>query len=404
MRRLPPLTALEAFVQVARLGSVKAAAEELALSTPALSRRVQALERFIGRPLFDRKHQALEINSEGQRLLDDIAPALDSLSQALENIQSGGNQGSTLWVSLPLDSTRLEQPPADLDASLQGARLLVVDDNDTCRKVLVQQCSAWGLQVSAVPSGKEAMALLRTKAHLHEYFDAVLLDQDMPGMSGMQLAARIKEDPNLNHDILVIMLTGISNAPSKIIARNAGIKRILAKPVAGYTLRTTLADELAQRGKGDSPLFTPAQASPPLNVPSDFRILVAEDNSISTKVIRGMLGKLNLQPDTASNGEEALSAMKAQQYDLVLMDCEMPVLDGFSATEQLRAWEAAEHRNRTPVVALTAHILNEHKERARQVGMDGHMSKPVELSQLRELIEHWVAEREIRRQRNALPS
>ncbi len=139
--------------------------------------------------------------------------------------------------------------------------------------------------------------------------------------------------------------------------------------------------------------------STPLNVPADFRILVAEDNSISTKVIRGMLGKLNLQPDTASNGEEALSAMKAQPYDLVLMDCEMPVLDGFSATEQLRAWEQSEQRPRTPVVALTAHILNEHKERARAVGMDGHMSKPVELSQLRDLIEHWIAERELRRQR-----
>jgi CheY-like chemotaxis protein len=117
-----------------------------------------------------------------------------------------------------------------------------------------------------------------------------------------------------------------------------------------------------------------------------------------------MLGKLNIQPDTASNGEEALSAIKAQAYDLVLMDCEMPVLDGFSATEQLRAWEAAEQRPRTPVVALTAHILTEHKERARLAGMDGHMSKPVEMSQLRELIEHWVAEREIRRQRDALPS
>jgi LysR family glycine cleavage system transcriptional activator len=92
MRRLPPLTALEAFVQVARLGSVKAAAEELALSTPALSRRVQALERFIGKTLFDRKHQAMEINADGQRLLDDIAPALDAMSTALENIQSGGSQ------------------------------------------------------------------------------------------------------------------------------------------------------------------------------------------------------------------------------------------------------------------------------------------------------------------------
>jgi CheY-like chemotaxis protein len=309
-------------------------------------------------------------------------------------IQSGATHGSTLWLSLPLDPNRLEQPPLDLDSPLKGARVLVVDDNETCRKVLVQQCSAWGLNVSAVSSGKEALALLRTKAHLRDYFDVVLLDQNMPGMTGMQLAAKIKEDPSLNHDILLIMLTGISNAPSKIIARNSGIKRILAKPVAGYTLKTTLADELTQLNKGaTSHQVTPLQ-SVPVKVPSDFRILVAEDNNISTKVIRGMLGKLNLNPDTASNGEEALRAMKAQRYDLVLMDCEMPILDGFSATEQLRAWEVGNQRVRTPVVALTAHILTEHKDRARQAGMDGHMAKPVELSQLRELVEHWVAQRE----------
>ena len=387
----------------------------VALDTNSEQPRLRIAVQDSGKPLDASERDALlnaELHSKdflaatkiGGRLGLIIARQLVRLMEGEFGIQSGGSQGSTLWLTLPLDAARLEQPTADLDASLQGARLLVVDDNDTCRKVLVQQCSAWGMQVSAVPSGKEAMALLRTKAHLREYFDAVLLDQDMPGMTGMQLAAKIKEDPSLNHDILIIMLTGISNAPSKIIARNAGIKRILAKPVAGYTLKTTLADELAQRGKGDSPMFSPTPVSAPLNVPNDFRILVAEDNTISTKVIRGMLGKLNLQPDTASNGEEALSAMKAKQYDLVLMDCEMPVLDGFSATEQLRAWEAAEQRTRTPVVALTAHILNEHKERARQVGMDGHMSKPVEMSQLRELIEHWVAEREIRRQRDALPS
>jgi CheY-like chemotaxis protein len=111
-----------------------------------------------------------------------------------------------------------------------------------------------------------------------------------------------------------------------------------------------------------------------------------------------MLGKLNLFPDTASNGEEALKAMKEQRYDLVLMDCEMPILDGFSATQQLRAWEVGNQRTRTPVVALTAHILSEHKERARQAGMDGHMAKPIELSQLREVVEHWVAQRELKRQ------
>ena len=385
----------------------------VALENQDTQPRLRIAVQDSGRPLDPAERNALlntELHSKdfltasklGGRLGLVIARQLIRLMDGEFGIQSSNNQGSTLWLTLPLDSQRLERPTADLEAPLQGARLLVVDDNETCRKVLMQQCSAWGLSVSAVPSGKEALALLRTKAHMREYFDVVLLDQDMPGMSGMQLAAKIKEDPSLNHDILLIMLTGISNAPGKIIARNAGIKRILAKPVAGYTLKTTLADELAQRGKSNSTQSSPA-VSAPLDVPADFRILVAEDNSISTKVIRGMLGKLKLQPDTARNGEEALTAMKAQHYDLVLMDCEMPILDGFSATEQLRAWEAAEQRPRTPIVALTAHILNEHKERARQVGMDGHMSKPVELSQLRELIEHWIAARENASKSDVLP-
>ncbi|MFV3404499.1 response regulator [Pseudomonas sp. NY15463] len=321
-----------------------------------------------------------------------IAKQLIGLMQGEFGIKTSTSMGNTLWLTLPLDPQRLEQPPADVEGPLREARVLVVDDNDTCRKVLVQQCSAWGMNVSAVPSGKEALALLRTKAHLRDYFDVVLLDQNMPGMTGMQLAAKIKEDPSLNHDILVVMLTGISNAPSKIIARNAGIKRILAKPVAGYTLKTTLAEELAQRGRDQLITPLPGSPPPPLHLPGDFRILVAEDNSISTKVIRGMLGKLDLEPDTASNGEEALLAMKAKRYDLVLMDCEMPVLDGFSATQQLRAWESANQRPRTPVVALTAHILAEHKERARLAGMDGHMAKPVELSQLREVIQFWAGQ------------
>ena len=318
-----------------------------------------------GQPMDEQEREALlsaELHSKnflaatrlGGHLGLVIARQLISLMGGEFGIKPGQTRGSNLWLTLPLDPQHLEHPTSDLDSPLKGARVLVVDD-------------------------------------------IVLLDQNMPGMTGMQLAAKIKEDPSLNHDILLVMLTGISNAPSKIIARNCGIKRILAKPVAGYTLKTTLADELTQRNKGQVSAQLPANGPPTaVTVPGDFRILVAEDNSISTKVIRGMLGKLNLQPDTACNGEEALKAMKAQRYDLVLMDCEMPVMDGFSATEQLRAWEVSHQRIRTPVVALTAHILEEHKERARQAGMDGHMAKPVELSQLRELVEYWVAQRELR--------
>nr|WP_272891785.1 hybrid sensor histidine kinase/response regulator [Stutzerimonas stutzeri] len=353
-----------------------------------------------GRPLENQERDALlnaALDSRdflaatrlGGRLGLIIARQLVHLMDGEFGIQTGGIAGNTLWISLPLSTEVTEQPGSDLDDQLKGTRLLVVDDNDTCRKVLSQQCSSWGLEVSAVASGKEALALLRTKAHLREYFDVVLLDQDMPGMTGMQLASRIKEDFSLNHDILLIMLTGMSSAPSKIIARNAGIKRILAKPVAGYTLKTTLADELARRTSALEQ-SSAIHDSTPLSVPDDFRILVAEDNSISTKVIRGMLSKLNLKPETASNGEEALALIKACPFDLVLMDCEMPIMDGFEATAQLRTWEASENRRRTPVVALTAHILSEHRERAREAGMDGHMAKPVEMSQLRELVEHWA--------------
>jgi CheY-like chemotaxis protein/signal transduction histidine kinase len=333
----------------------------------------------------------------GGRLGLIIARQLIHMMDGQFGVQSGQQRGNTLWLTLPLDSARLQQSTSNFDQQLQGKRVLVVDDNETCRKVLQQQCNSWGMHASEASSGKEALAILRTQANLREHFDVVLL-----GMTGMQLSAKIKEDPSLHNDILVIMLTGISHAPSKIIARNAGVKRILAKPVAGYALKTTLADELSQLQRGE-PLrsMRVTELPPAVVIPSDFKILVAEDNSISTKVIRGMLAKLNLQPDTASNGEEALRAIQAQRYDLVLMDCEMPVLDGFTATQMLRAWELENHQPRTPVVALTAHIMSEHKERARQVGMDGHMAKPIELSHLRELIERWVYERELRRQREA---
>ena len=329
----------------------------------------------------------LSATSHSGRLGLIIARQLAHMMGGGFGIETGGEQGNTLWMTLPLGSPAQAQTDTELDVTLRGIRLLVVDDNETCRKVIGQQCSSWGMEVTTVASGKEALAVLRNKAHLNEVFDVVLLDQDMPGMTGMQLASKIKEDYNLDQDILLIMLTGMSNAPSRIIARNAGIRRILAKPVAGYTLKSTLADELARHRTALPSRGTPRTEKP--GVPSDFRILVAEDNGISTKVICGMLHKLGLQPDTAGNGEEALEAIKASPYDLVLMDCEMPVLDGFQATQRLREWEASMGCPRTPVVALTAHIFSEHRERAREAGMDGHMAKPVEMSQLREVVERW---------------
>lgn len=322
-----------------------------------------------------------------------IASQLIRMMDGQLGIKYASEQGNSIWFTLPISPT---EPCVEGDAEgrcLQERNVLIVDDNATCRKVLQQQCSAWGMQAQGVASGKEALALLRTQAHLGNAFDILLVDQSMPGMTGLELASRIKDEPALNGQLMIIMLTGVSQAPSRIIARNAGIRRILSKPVAGYTLRTTLIDEWQQHALIDP--ATAEHASQPEESDSGFRILVAEDNAISTKVIRGMLGKLKMHVDSVKNGAEAVDAAKRGEYDLILMDCEMPEMDGFTAAEQIRAWEKSSGRPPIPIIALTAHILPEHRERSRRVGMDGHIAKPVELAQLREKLNYWIERKKV---------
>ncbi len=306
-------------------------------------------------------------------------------------VQMGGTfsidssaEGSTYRLDLPLRNAQYDTPLPDTRQPLRDVRALVVDDNQTCRTLLFEHCSSWGMQVVQAASGVEALALLRTKANLKEPIDVVLLDEDMPGMDGLQLAVRIKSDPFINQDLPLIMLGSRQQPPGPVTLRNAGIARLLAKPIAGYALRATLIDVL-----GSQPFQRVLERADqaPQDAEGPLRVLVAEDNSISTKVICGMLAKLGVVPDTVENGEEALQALQRQRYDLVLMDCEMPVLDGFAATQRWRAEEQARGLPRTPIVALSAHILASHRAQAQQAGMDEHLTKPVELTQLRDLIE-----------------
>lgn len=309
-------------------------------------------------------------------------------------IKASGEQGNTVWFTLP--ATHLDNPAEEASAegrSLVDRSILIVDDNATCRKVLQQQTTAWGMRAQSASSGREALATLRNQANLGNPFDIILLDQSMPGMSGVELASRIKDDAVLGNDLLIIMLTGINQVPSRVIARNAGIRRILSKPVAGYTLRTTLIDEWSQRraASSDSADRDQQETEQDSGMDGDYRVLIAEDNAISTKVILGMLAKLGVSATAVDNGARAVEAVQQQSFDLVLMDCEMPEMDGFTAAEQIRRWEQRSGAQPIPVIALTAHILPEHRERARKAGMNGHMAKPVELNQLREQLQHWRA-------------
>jgi len=308
-------------------------------------------------------------------------------------IKYSSDQGTTVWVTVPADTAASASEPDPEGQCLVDRTVLIVDDNATCRKVLQQQTNAWGMRSQAASSGKEALAMLRSQASLVAPFEILLVDQSMPGMSGLELASRIKQDPAIGSDLVIIMLTGINQVPSRIVSRNAGIRRILSKPVAGYTLRTTLIDEWIQQSSN----IVSEPPSMPVPIPAlreSFKVLVAEDNAISTKVIRGMLTKLKVDSEAVQNGQQAVEAVKSGDFDLVLMDCEMPEMDGFVAADSIRQWEKATGRHVVPIIALTAHILPEHRERARKVGMNGHMAKPVDLVQLREQISFWMERKE----------
>jgi hypothetical protein len=213
----------------------------------------------------------------------------------------------------------------------------------------------------------------------------------MPGLNGVQLAARIKEDPIIRNDVIVIMLTGASNAPVDLLSRNVGIRRTLMKPVTEHQLKAAIAEELGHlhQQKVKKPTAAPSLLSETLLF-ENLRVLIAEDNHLSQKVIQGMLNKLGINAMIVSNGREVVEEVSRREYDIVLMDCDMPFMDGYAATQAIREWEKITNRTPVPILALTAHILEEHQERSAKAGMNEHLFKPIELFELKEAILRWT--------------
>lgn len=295
----------------------------------------------------------------------------------------GRRQGQFCWISVPLPAAESEEQEPDdegFEHRLVGRHMLVVDDSVTVTRVIRHQALSWGMRVTVCHDPREALASIRMQANIKDPYDIVLLDHLMPGMSGMQLASRIHEDLVISHPLVLVMLTGVQDAPTANLARNAGIHKVLIKPVSGRRLRRALVEALDMLG-------TPVEAFDDTRMPDpSLRILVAEDHVMSQKVIRGMLAKLNLDADIVNNGLEALAAVQEKDYDLILMDCEMPEMDGFEAARRIRALDHQRGRPPVPIVALTAHVLREHRERSFEAGMNDHVSKPVELTTLAAVI------------------
>ncbi|MBF4163427.1 response regulator [Nocardioides acrostichi] len=287
--------------------------------------------------------------------------------------------GSVFWFEMPLASsrgTRMDDPAAGVRTQLEGLQVLVVDDVATNREILTEQLSWWGVDPIAVPDAASALQVVRQRR-----VDVVVLDMAMPEIDGLMLADLLRREPATG-DARLVMLTSGLPLPSATLAEH-GIRECLSKPVPSGALRDLLLRVRPGVTRGEVGVAETMVTRP-------GRVLVVEDNEINRVVATGFLESWGLRPDTAVDGVEALEMLERSSYDLVLMDVQMPRLDGYATTRALRERERAGDARRTPVVAMTASAVRGERERALEAGMDDFLTKPVVGVRLSAVVERWL--------------
>ncbi|MGY3030699.1 GAF domain-containing protein [Thermostichus sp. MS-CIW-34] len=325
-----------------------------------------------------------------------ICKQLTELMEGTISLQSQEGQGSTFSVELTLERQpyvqQLAQPSARVPVDLQGKRLLAVDDNATNRKILRCQATAWGMVVEEAENAYQAMDKLRQAVREGRPFPLAVLDMQMPEVDGETLGRWIKADPQLAETQLV-MMTSLGLGEHSRRAAEIGFAAYLVKPVKQSRLQEALAMALGKSSGLSTSLLgigpPLSQTTPMADRPQQsLRILLAEDNPVNQKVALRQLESLGYKADVVANGQEVLDLLQKVSYDLILMDCQMPVMDGYEATRRLRQQERRSG-HRTVVIAITANAMQEDRERCLQAGMDDYLSKPVLKEDLQRLLNHW---------------
>ncbi|MCF8086072.1 MAG: response regulator [Desulfohalobiaceae bacterium] len=310
-------------------------------------------------------------------------------------VESEPDQGSnfifTARFQLPENALGHE---SNVPEGISNLRALIVDDNETAREVLSSMLSSWKMEVESVESGHAAITRLKEAARQGAPFDVLLLDWIMPGIDGIETARRIKADPDLAHLPAMLMVTGNSREEAQVQAEQAGLDAFLLKPVYPSLLFNNLlqilgvdsvSDTGAKRSDSDEHVQDELQAI------QGARILLAEDNHLNQQVATEFLEQAGMRVEIASNGREALEAVSKGTYDLVLMDIQMPEMDGLEATRGIRGLEHGAH---VPVVAMTAHAMAGDREKSLEAGMNDHINKPVEASALYRVLQNWIPAKE----------
>ena len=318
-----------------------------------------------------------------------ISKKLAQLMGGQIGVESDAGRGSTFWFTARLQAAATNGGGTPNPASLADLRALVVDDNETNRMILEHNLRAWGMRTQSVAGGAQALDLLRAAAAEGDPYVVAVLDLHMPELDGIELAQAIRRDPVVA-GVRLVLLTSVGERGEARRAREAGIDAFLNKPVRTTALRVALGEVV--RGPSDpdersAPRSYRLRTTP--NPASGAHILVVEDNIVNQKVAVRILESLGHRADVAANGLEAIQALSEVPYDLVVMDCQMPEMDGFQATAEIRRREGSGPR--TPIIAMTAGAMPADEAKARAAGMDDFVTKPVRREELANILDRWLA-------------
>jgi len=311
-------------------------------------------------------------------------------------VESEQGQGSTFWFTAVFEKQpERQEAPRVLPADILGKRILVVDDNATNREVLSAYLGSWDCRCRAASSAKEALRMLRQAAESGEPFHLVILDHMMPEMDGEALGQAIKTDPALKETVLV-MLTSWGRRGDAARVKEIGFSAYLTKPVKQSQLFDCLVTVL-----GEEPARTKDDEKPPLvtrhslaEAKRRVRILLVEDNVVNQKFAMRLLEKMGYRSDAVGNGQEAVKALEMVPYDVVLMDVQMPEMDGYEATRVIRDPQSKVRNHDIPIIAMTANAMKGDRERCIEAGMDDYIAKPIQPQRLIEVMKTFSPEPE----------
>ena len=315
-----------------------------------------------------------------------IVKQLVQLMGGKVGIASRPGQGSTFWFTVQLGCAAPRDGRPVHDQFLRGLRVLIVDDNPTNLFVLNAHLTSWGAEVLSADSGAAALERLTQSAHTPTPIDLAMLDIHMPGMDGLMLARTIKADPAIRHVDLLALSSGERHPHDRTIDP-LGFVAWLQKPIRQSTLRNCLRS-YQQGTTAALAAGGPQSLSPPM---LGGRVLLVEDNPVNREVATGLLELLGCHVDSAENGRQAFEVSATGAYDLIFMDCQMPVMDGFTATARIRERERQTHATRIPIIALTANAMAGDRDQCLAAGMDDYLSKPFSQDQMREMLSRWLS-------------